>query len=162
MTPKQDKPLDFLRVHHVLRVSIVFGGLIHLVARVSVLIMVTPPLPGYAQSVEAAFRGCDVSGWCRFRMDSPHPSGQTDLFLRPEGIPQPTSDQAMAIALRDRLNALLSNMIHQAKRIELHALRELDDGTYTASVTVHGVDVASDPVIAELRAKKIRRPGPPD
>jgi hypothetical protein len=62
-------------------------------------------------------------------------------------------DEAIAIAVRDRLNALLSNMIHQAKHIELHDLRKLDDGTFAATVTVNGIDLASDPVLAELRQK---------
>ncbi|MEQ1880860.1 MAG: hypothetical protein ABL878_07790 [Burkholderiales bacterium] len=132
------------------------------VAHATVGLMLAPPLLGYAQSVEADFRGCDVSGICRFRVEAPHPPGQAELLVRPEGIPQSTGDPEMALALRDRLNALLSNMIHQAKRIELHSLREIGDGTFAATVTVHGVDVALDPIIVELRAKKIRRPRPPD
>jgi hypothetical protein len=113
--------------------------------------MLTLPLPAYAQSVEADFRGCDISGKCRFRVVALHSSDQTEFLVRPDGVPSPTGDAEAARRLRDRLNALLSNMIHQAKRIELHALRELDDDTFAAKVTVHGVDVASDPIILEMR-----------
>ena len=134
-----------------------------LIARATVLIMLALPLIACAQSVEADFRGCDLAGWCRFWIEAPHPLGQTLLHVRPEGILQPTSDREMALARRDRLNALLANMIHQAKRIELHELRELDDGTFAAKVTVHGVDVASDPLLMQLRDwKKFRRPKPPE
>jgi hypothetical protein len=35
----------------------------------------------------------------------------------------------------------------------LHDLRELDDGTFAATVTVNGEDVASDPILLELRQK---------
>ena len=58
------------------------------------------------------------------------------------------------MAVRDRLNALLANMIHQAKRIVLHDLRELDDGTFAATVTVNGLAVASDPILVQLREGK--------
>ncbi len=63
-------------------------------------------------------------------------------------------DAAISIAVRDRLNALLANMIHQSKRIVLHDLRELDDGTFAATVTVNGVNVESDPILLELREKR--------
>jgi hypothetical protein len=55
--------------------------------------------------------------------------------------------------LRDRLNVLLSEMIHQAKHIVLHDLHQLDDGTFTATVTVNGVDLATDPILVELNRK---------
>jgi len=58
--------------------------------------------------------------------------------------------------MRNRLNALLANMIHQDKHIVLRDLRELDDGTFAAAVTVNGVDVASDPILLELQKKKRR------
>jgi hypothetical protein len=58
--------------------------------------------------------------------------------------------------MRDRLNALLSDMIHQAKHIELHDLRKLNDDTFAATVTVNGANVASDPIVLELRAKVTR------
>ena len=63
-------------------------------------------------------------------------------------------DDAISVAVRDRLNALLASMIHQAKRIVLHDLRELDDGTFAATVTVNGANVASDPILVELREKR--------
>ena len=84
------------------------------------------------------------------------------LRVRPAGVPHISGDEDVALALRDRLNALLASMIHQHKRIELHDLRELDDGTFAATVTVNGVELATDPMLAQLGAKKIRRPRPPD
>ena len=55
-----------------------------------------------------------------------------------------------ALAIRDRLNALLSNMIHQHKHIELHDVRARDDGSYDATIVVNGTDVASDPLLTQL------------
>jgi hypothetical protein len=75
--------------------------------------------------------------------------------VRPDGVVQVLDGDALSIAVRDRLNALLANMIHQAKHIVLHDLRALDDGTFAAKVTVNGVDVASDPTLLELREKVI-------
>jgi hypothetical protein len=60
-------------------------------------------------------------------------------------------DEATSVAVRDRLNALLASMIHQSKRIVLDDLRELDDGTFAATVTVNGQALASDPILVELR-----------
>jgi len=62
-------------------------------------------------------------------------------------------DDAGSIAMRDRLNALLASMIHQHRRIVLHDLRELDDGTFAATVTVNGLNLASDPTLLDLREK---------
>ena len=59
-------------------------------------------------------------------------------------------EDAIAIAVRNRLNSLMSNMIHQYKRIELEDLRKLDDGTYAATVKVNGVDVSEDPTLNDL------------
>ena len=73
--------------------------------------------------------------------------------VRPDGVSRTPGDAAISIAVRDRLNALLANMIHQAKRIVLEDLRELDDGTFAATVTVNGEDVASDPTLLELHQK---------
>ena len=84
------------------------------------------------------------------------------LRVRPAGVPRISGDEDVALALRDRLNALLASMIHQHKRIELHDLRELDDGTFAATITVNGAELAADPVLEKLGAKKIRRPQPPD
>jgi hypothetical protein len=69
---------------------------------------------------------------------------------------QAHADAVIGSAVRDRLNALLASMIHQHKQILLHDLRELEDGTYAARVTANGADVAADPQLLELRAK---RPG---
>jgi hypothetical protein len=107
---------------------------------------------GSTRQVEAEFRGCESAGWCRFWIESP----ESLVRVRPDGVPQSSVRDATSNAVRNRLNALLSNMIHQAKHIVLHDLHELDDGTYTATVTVTGVNLAADPVIAELREKAAR------
>ena len=106
-----------------------------------------------AAQVEVEFRGCESAGWCRFRIDSPDSSMETTVRVRPDGVPRTSGDDATSIAVRNRLNALLSNMIHQAKHIVLHDLHELDDGTFAAAVTVTGVNLASDPILGELREK---------
>ena len=105
--------------------------------------------PRSAGTLEAQFRGCDSAGWCRFWIES------ADLLLRvrPDGVSPTPGDDAIRIAVRNRLNALLANMIHQSKHIVLHDLRELDDGTFAATVTVNGADVASDPILLELQKK---------
>jgi hypothetical protein len=107
------------------------------------------PSPRSAGTLEAQFRGCDSAGWCRFWIESP------DLLLRvrPDGVSTTPGDDAIRIAVRNRLNALLANMIHQDKHIVLHDLRELNDGTFAATVTVNSADVASDPVLLELQKK---------
>lgn len=109
-----------------------------------------PPAPA---AVEAQFRGCAAAGWCRFWIEPTRPSGQSLYCVRPDGVMRAPGDAAISIAVRDRLNALLANMIHQAKHIVLHDLRELNDGTFAATVTVNGVDLASDPALLELREK---------
>lgn len=98
----------------------------------------------------AEFRGCDATGSCRFVFETsglqalqPHP-------VRPEGVPHGAPDDTIAIAVRDRLNALMSSMIHQHKRIVLHDLRALDDGSLAARVTVNEAEVARDPILLEL------------
>lgn len=102
-----------------------------------------------AGTLEVQFRGCDSAGWCRFWIES------ADLLLRvrPDGVWPTPDDDAIRIAVRNRLNALLANMIHQDKHIVLHDPRELDDGTFAATVTVNGTDVASDPILLELQKK---------
>jgi hypothetical protein len=104
-----------------------------------------------AEPLEAEFRGCDAAGWCRFRIASLEPPGGALYRVRPEGVARVPCEEATCIAVRNRLNALLADMIHQAKRIVLHDLRKLDDGTYTATVTVNGQAVASDPILVQLR-----------
>lgn len=64
-------------------------------------------------------------------------------------------DEPVANALRDRLNAVLASMIHQHKRIVLHDLRELPDGTFEAEVTVNEAPLAQDPLLLDL-AKQIK------
>jgi hypothetical protein len=63
-------------------------------------------------------------------------------------------DDAVSIAVRDRLNALLASMIHQHKHIVLTDLRGLDDGTFAATVTVNGANVALDPILLELQQRR--------
>ena len=111
------------------------------------------PSAPYAEVVEAQFRGCESAGWCRFWIESLHPSQESLHRVRPDGVPRMPGDDAISIAVRDRLNALLANMIHQHKRIVLHDLRKLDDGTFAATVTVNGVNLASDPILMELHDK---------
>ena len=109
-----------------------------------------------AAQVEAEFRGCESAGWCRFRIEAPDRLTQWLIRVRPDGVPRVSGEDATSIAVRNRLNALLSNMIHQAKHIVLHDLHELDDGTFTATVTVTGVNLAADPILAELRERADR------
>ena len=106
--------------------------------------------------MEAQFRGCDSAGWCRFWIEPLHPSEEALHRVRPDGVARMPGDAAISIAVRDRLNALLASMIHQNKRIVLHDLRALNDGTFAATVTVNGANVESDPILLELREK---RPG---
>jgi hypothetical protein len=108
--------------------------------------------PALHAAIEAQFRGCDAAGWCRFWIEPGQSALQAAQRVRPNGVLQPRTDAVLAVAVRDRLNALLASMIHQHKRIELHNLRALDDGTCAATVTVNGADGASDPVLLELRA----------
>lgn len=119
---------------------------------VPVTIRAAPPAPhpGHAAPVEAQFRGCESAGWCRFWIERLDPSAESLLRVRPDGVSSKPGDNAVSIAVRDRLNALLASMIHQSKHIVLHNLRELDDGTFAATVTVNGVTLASDPILLEL------------
>ena len=111
------------------------------------------PSAPYAKVVEAQFRGCDSAGWCRFWIEALDPSQESLHRVRPDGAPRLPAGDAISIAVRDRLNALLANMIHQSKHIVLHDLRTLDDGTFAAIVTVNGVNLASDPILMELHDK---------
>ena len=105
------------------------------------------------EPVEAQFRGCESAGWCRFWIEPPDPTVESMHRVRPDGVSRMPGDDAISIAVRDRLNALLASMIHQHKQIVLHHLRELGDGTFAATVTVNGAKVASDPILLELREK---------
>ena len=112
-----------------------------------------PPVQRAARlpPTDAQFRGCDAAGWCRFSVVTQTPTSEALYRVRPDGVVRVTRDVARAIAARDRLNALLASMIHQHKHIQLHDLRELDDGTFAATVTVNGTNVASDPMLVDLR-----------
>ena len=130
-----------------------------LAAGAAVLALLSVPTTSRAESpaldltsagpLEAQFRGCESAGWCRFWIASP----DALLRVRPDGVSPTPGDNAIRTAVRDRLNALLANMIHQSKHIVLHDLRELDDRTFAATVTVNGVDLASDPILLELQKK---------
>lgn len=106
---------------------------------------------------EAQFHGCDSEGWCRFRIQPRHPLAQSLLRVRPDGVSRTPGDEVVSIAMRDRLNALLASMIHQSKRIELHGLRELEDGTFAATVTVNNANLALDPILSELQQTRTSR-----
>jgi hypothetical protein len=109
------------------------------------------PRPRHAEPLEAQFRGCESAGWCRFWIESLDPLAASLHRVRPDGVSRMPYDDATRIAVRDRLNALLASMIHQSKHIVLHDLRELDDGTFAATVTVNGQALASDPILVQLR-----------
>jgi len=113
--------------------------------------------------IEAEFRGCYAAGYCRFWIEPSSPMAESLLRVRPDGIyrtsggiSQTSSDYGTSVAIRDRLNALLSNMIHQAKHIVLLDLRKLVDGTFAATVIVNDTDLASDPVLVELNEKLVK------
>ena len=108
---------------------------------------------GHASPAEAEFRGCESAGWCRFWIDSVDPSAAVLYRVRPNGIARIPYENGMSAAMRNRLNVLLSNMIHQAKHIVLNDLRRLDDGTFAATVTINGINLATDPIVVELQEK---------
>jgi hypothetical protein len=110
------------------------------------------PRASHTESVEAQYRGCESAGWCRFWIRPLDPLAQSLHRVRPDGISRMPANDVISVAVRDRLNALLASMIHQHKQIILHDLRELDDGTFAAAVTVNGANLASDPILVELRA----------
>ncbi len=113
-----------------------------------------PPAPGpvHAAPVEAQFRGCESAGWCRFWIEALDPLAKSLHRVRPDGVLRVPGEDAISVAVRDRLNALLASMIHQSKRIVLHDLRKLGDCTFAATVTVNDVTLASDPMLRELEA----------
>lgn len=107
-----------------------------------------------AEPVTAQFRGCDSAGWCRFWVEPRDALQEPVHRVRPGGIPEMRGDDAISIAVRDRLNGMLSSFVHQHKRIVLYGLRELGDGTFAATVTVNESELASDPILQELLAKR--------
>ena len=122
---------------------------------VTMTVCAAPPeiQPNHVEPVAVQFRGCESAGWCRFWIESQDPLAQSLHRVYPHGIPQGSDDEAISIAVRDRLNALLASMVHQHKRIVLHGLRENEDGTFAATVTVNEANVASDLILLELRGK---------
>jgi hypothetical protein len=110
-----------------------------------------------SRPVEAEFRGCDAAGYCRFWVEPIPAAAESLLRVRPDGISggisRTSGDYGISIAIRDRINALLSNMIHQAKHIVLLDLRKLDDGTFAATIIVNDANLTSDPVLQELNEK---------
>lgn len=99
---------------------------------------------------DAQFRGCEDSGACRFWIDARDADPEGLYRVRPDGVIWIVDEEHTARAVRDRLNALLSSMIHQHKRIELHGMRTLGDQTHAARVSVNGADLADDPILAQL------------
>lgn len=113
-------------------------------------VVVTPEHAHSARNepIEAQFRGCDVHA-CRFVI-APEDAAHTQrIDVHPRGVLS-ADTPTRALAIRDRLNALLSNMIHQHKHIELHDVRARDDGSFDATIVVNGADVASDPLLMQL------------
>ena len=107
-----------------------------------------------AEPVTARFGGCESAGWCKFWVE-PHDALEESVHrVRPGGVPEMRGEDVISIAVRDRLNAMLSSFVHQHKRIVLYNLRELRDGTFSATVTVNESEVASDPVLQELLVKR--------
>lgn len=103
----------------------------------------------FARVTDAQFRGCDAAGWCDFHIETPGDVRGIVVRVRPDGVALPSRD-ADRVALRNRLNALLVDMIHQYKSIELRHLREQEDGVHAAQVIVNDADVAGDRVVQEL------------
>jgi hypothetical protein len=110
-----------------------------------------------SRPVEAEFRGCDAAGYCRFWVEPIPAAAESLVHVRPDGISRTSGDYGISIAIRDRINALLSNMIHQAKHIVLLDLRKLDDGTFAATIIVNDANLTSDPVLQELNEKITNR-----
>ena len=57
------------------------------------------------------------------------------------------------MAVRNRLNALMSSFVHQHKRIVLYDLRQRGDGTWAARITVNEAALEEDPALRELGAR---------
>jgi hypothetical protein len=103
-----------------------------------------------AAGVEVEFRGCESARECRFWILASEPGADALLRVRPDGIAPDALDAARAVAVRNRLNARMSNMIHQYKHIELRDLRELGGGLFAANVVVDGESVGDDAVLRDL------------
>ncbi|UCH49008.1 MAG: hypothetical protein JSU95_04225 [Betaproteobacteria bacterium] len=111
-----------------------------------------------SESFAVRYRGCQSGGWCRFEIETAASGTQSLYRVYPDGIARDAENQAVAIAIRNRLNALLANMIHQYKHVELRELRSVGEGYFAAIVIVDGNDVASDPILLELQGKPASNP----
>ena len=111
--------------------------------------------PGVSQfgPVSAQFRGCESAGWCRFWVESLDPLAQSLHRVYPDGMPETGGNEELAIAVRNRLNALMSSFVHQHKRIVLYGLRERGDGTWAANITVNESALTEDPALQALRER---------
>lgn len=104
--------------------------------------------------VPAQFRGCESTGWCKFWLD-PRDTREEPLHrVRPLGIPEMRGNDDVSVAVRDRLNALMSSFVHQHKRIVLYDLRPLGDGTFSASITVNESGLEEDPALRDLGTRR--------
>jgi len=103
--------------------------------------------------VAAQFRGCESAGWCRFRIEALDPLAQALHTVYPDGMPDTTGNHELAVAVRNRLNALMSSFVHQHKRIVLYGLRDRGDGTWAANITVNESALSEDPALQALRER---------
>ncbi len=108
-------------------------------------------------AAQVAFRGCDDTRSCRFALASSSAIHGELIRVVPDGVGWRDADDATARAVRDRLNALLSSMIHQHKRVQLHGLRSTQGNGYAARITVNGADVADDSVLIGLTRRVVGR-----
>ena len=130
------------------------GALVVLISTPITICAAPPePQPMYAEPLKAKYRGCESGGWCRFWIESLDPRAQSLFRVYPDGVPRAFGNAAVSIAVRDRLNVLLVNMVHQYKRIVLHNLREVEDGMFAATIIVNEAKLASDPILLELHSK---------
>ena len=106
------------------------------------------------EAVPAQFRGCDAAGWCRFWIEPRNALEEPVRRVRPLGIPEMRGGDTVSLAVRDRLNALMSSFVHQHKRIVLYKLREAGDGTWTADITVNESPLTEDPPLQNLSAQR--------
>ena len=60
------------------------------------------PHPRHAAPVEAQYRGCESTGWCRFWIEPRKPFEESVHRVRPEGLGRLRDDDAVSIAMRDR------------------------------------------------------------
>jgi hypothetical protein len=163
LTARKDQPLlvvyddssnhlamKFCNRYMVLAVELFSTGALLALVTHSSAVYSAQPTASAAETVPAEFRGCESARACRFRIEWSTSSTELLYVVRPNGVRAGTDGDGTAIAVRDRLNFLMSNMIHQHKRIELQDLRKLDDGTYGATVKINGMDLGADPILNSL------------